>query len=293
MVPVILTMDLEIANDYHFNGQRDAVYKILEILNNLNTRFTAFCTADAALVFYKELRELQSTGNEIGCHGLAHRKDENYKILPHELTSKHVKEATRQINEITGTRPVSFRGPRMSTSTVLQKILIEENYTSESAVCPQRIDITNSIGGQFGWLTSPRMPYYPSENSPFKKGSLQLLEIPLSSFLLPYISAVLYIAGLEFMKSLFRLFYLESELTGKPIVYLFHTYEFAEYSGVSNNCKTGNERSKLSLHRFYCPKSKDRFAANVELIKYMRSFNDIKFFTCKEYTNYFNERNNI
>jgi len=293
VVPVILTTDLEIANDYDFDGQRKALKILGDDLMKENMIFTVFTTADAAQLFGIELRELQQRGIEIGCHGLAHRPEENYRHLKREVASKYIKEATRQIKEIVGESPVSFRGPRMSTSSVLQKILVEEGYTAESSVCPQRLDFMNSKGGDIRWLTAPRMPYHPSEENPYKKGNTNLLEIPLSSFLLPFISGVLYITGLRFMKVLFNLFYRESKQTGKPVVYLFHTYEFSEYTSGGKNSRTGSERSRYSLHNFYSKKSRDRYRANIELIQYMKSFNDVEFFTCREYTKYYNERKSV
>ncbi len=293
MVPVIITTDLEIANDYDFNGQKFALKMLRDDMIKENLIFTVFSTADAAMLFCKELRDFQQRGVEIGCHGLAHRPEENYRHLKREIVSKYIKEATRQIKEIISESPVSFRGPWMSTSSVLQKILAEEGYATESSVCPQRLDLMNSKGGEIRWLTAPRMPYHPSEDNPYSRGNLKLLEIPLSSFILPFISGVLYIAGLGFMKSLFKLFHLESRQTGKPIVYLFHTYEFSEYTGCIKDNKTGGERSRYSLHKLYNKKSMDRYRANIELIQFMKSFNDVRFFTCREYTKYYNERKGL
>ena len=58
-------------------------------------------------------------------------------------------------------------------------------------------------------------------------GNLPILEIPVSAIAVPFISSALYVLGVGFMKMVFRALYLEARRTGKPIVYLFHPYEFA------------------------------------------------------------------
>ncbi len=293
MIPILITMDLEIANDYDFESQKEAINQILTDFKKEGINFTIFTTADAAIAFNKEIRAFQSSGNEIGCHGLAHRPEENYKHLDSETIRKYIKESTRQIKETTGKKPVSFRGPRMTTSSSLQKTLIEEGYQAELSVCSQRFDIFNSKGGSISWLTAPRKPYNPSPESPYKKGNLELLEIPLTAFIFPFISGMLYIAGLNFMKMLFKLFYTEAKHREKPIVYLFHSYEFSEYTGFKNGKSTGSERSTYSVQRFYGTDKKKRYEANLDLIKYMKSFEQVGFITSNKYIEYFNERKGL
>ena len=94
MIPILITMDLEIANDYDFESQKEAINQILTDFKKEGINFTIFTTADAAIAFNKEIRAFQSSGNEIGCHGLAHRPEENYKHLDSETIRKYIKEST-------------------------------------------------------------------------------------------------------------------------------------------------------------------------------------------------------
>lgn len=66
MVPVIITTDLEIANDYDFNGQKFALKMLRDDMIKENLIFTVFSTADAAMLFCKELRDFQQRSAEIG-----------------------------------------------------------------------------------------------------------------------------------------------------------------------------------------------------------------------------------
>ena len=75
-------------------------------------------------------------------------------------------------------------------------------------------------------LFAPRMPYHPKENDAYRKGSMNIWEIPISAIILPFISGTLSVFGLRFMKRFFGVLYRESQRTGKPIVYLIHPTEF-------------------------------------------------------------------
>jgi len=114
----------------------------------------------------------------------------------------------------------------VKTSSSTLSVLEELGYSVDSSVCSQRLDFLSSNLINPGWLIAPRNPYHPSKTSPYRKGEMKLFEIPVSAFMIPFVSTTLRIFGVTFMKCLFELFYLESKLTGKPIVYLVHPHEF-------------------------------------------------------------------
>lgn len=286
MIPLLITMDLEIAKDYNPEQQRLILREINNDFKKLELPFTTFTTSEAVDCFPDELKAIHSNGNEIGCHGLNHGKDENYKTLNTDKIISNIKTSTNNIESIISEYPSSFRGPGMSTSASTQSVLLKNGYTADFSICTQRIDFLNTKGGDFKWLFSPRQPYYPSAESPYRKGNLPLWVIPLSCIGFPFISGMLYIWGLNFMKIFFRMLLKESLRNNKPIVYIFHSYEFTEYIGIKEliNDKSNISRNERSfLHNFYVSKPEIRHSINLELVRYMLSFDIVKPFTGKEY----------
>lgn len=280
-------MDLEIAKDYNLDQQRLSLRRIQDSFNELKLQFTTFTTSEAAEYFPHELKAIHSNGNEIGCHGLNHGTDENYKTLKADTISSNIQKSTNNIVSITSASPTSFRGPGMSTSVDTQRVLINRGYKSDFSICPQRLDFMRTKGGDTGWIFAPRLPYNPSDESPYRKGSLPLWVVPLSCIGFPFISGILYILGLRFMKLFFRMLLKESLKNNKPIVYIFHSYEFAKYTGSKElkNDKAGINRNKRSIiQRLYSSDSEARYSINLEFIRYMLSFDIVKPFTGNTYT---------
>jgi hypothetical protein len=287
MIPLLITMDLEIAKDYNLEQQRLILERINDDFNKLELPFTTFTTSEAAYYFPDELKTIHSNGNEIGCHGLNHGKDENYKNLNKDIIINNIKTSTNNIKSIITKSPSSFRGPGMSTSVNTQSVLIDNGYNADFSICPQRLDFMHTNGGDIRWLFSSRLPYNPSDKSPFKKGNLPLCVVPLSCIGFPFISSMLYILGLPFMKLFFRMLLKESLRNNKPIVYIFHSYEFTEYTGSEalKNDDDGIIRNKRSfMHNFYASKPETRYSHNLEFVRYMLSYDIIKPFTGNEYT---------
>lgn len=194
--------------------------------------------------------------------------------------------ATKNVEDKIQEKPVSFRGPGMTTSKTTQKILAENGYKSDFSVCSQRIDFLNSKGGDIRWLFSPRIPYHPSDKSPYNKGDIQIWVVPLSSIGIPFISGILYLFGFRFMKLFSHLLIKEAIKTGKPIVYLFHSYEFCQYVGstsVSKEVTDVSRNKKKWIHGFYERDPVIRYNMNIGLLKYLLTFDLICPFTGKEY----------
>jgi Polysaccharide deacetylase len=286
MIPLLITMDLEVAYDHDIDEQQDILAKIQEDLLKLQLPITVFTTSEAARIFRDGLKSLKDCGNEIGCHGWNHDTSENYRMMTSDYISRNITSSTSFIEDIVKYRPVSFRGPGMSTSTETQRILLENGYTSDYSVCSQRIDFFNSIGWNAKWLSSPRLPYHPSEKSPYTRGNLPIWVIPLSCIGLPFISGILYLFGTEFMKFFARMLIRESMTTGKPIVYLFHSYEFCSYTRHRKETEVQKRAGKKTLHRLYAQDIRKRYNDNLDLLKYMSSIDSICPFTAKSYEQY-------
>lgn len=292
MIPLLITLDLEVANDHNMEQQGAVLEKLSGDLKSMGVNITGFATSDFAMTFPEQVKLLKLSGNEIACHGLHHNKKENYKLLNKEIINEYISTASNEIEKISGEKPVCFRGPGMTTSSRTHKVLIELGYKADFSLCSQRIDFINSAGGDIRWLFAPRLPYFPSEYNPYKKGNLPIRVIPLSCLLIPFISGILYICGFNFMKFIFRMLIKESLRTQKPIVYLFHSYEFSNPVKKSSFVQSDNDKRYSPIHKLYRFTPEERYQKNLELIKYMLSFNSLHPFTGNEYITKLNKDNN-
>lgn len=286
MIPLLITVDLEVAPDYDLDEQNKVLYKLFGDLNSLGIPATVFTTSEAVDVLPEGIKMIYSLKNEIGCHGLNHGKNENYKKIRENTITENIVKASKKLENSINEKPVCFRGPYMSTSSATQNVLINNGYIADFSVCSQRFDFFNSKGGDIRWLFAPRLPYLSSERSPFKRGNIPLWNIPLSCIGLPFVSGLLYILGMKFMKRFFQLLLNESVKTQKPIVYLFHTYEFTKYNGFRKNPDKNiiREKSKQSfIHKFYTSDPVKRYNLNLNFLKYMLTYESILPITGKKY----------
>jgi peptidoglycan/xylan/chitin deacetylase (PgdA/CDA1 family) len=263
-VPLLVTVDVEIAPDHHQDEQERILDKLREDLSGFPA--TWFCTATAAEQFSEPLQRLARSRHEIGCHGLDHSPNDDYRHMARDRAHRTINEATERIVTALGQRPLCFRGPRMTTSRQTQSALVANGYQADFSVCAQRIDLLTCGGASAFWLTTPRGAYHPATESPFRRGELPLWVVNLSSLGIPYLSGILYLAGLSLMQVLFRALLTEARLTNSPIVYLFHSYEFTQLL----------YRDRLPWHqRAYIGDRERRYQMNLALLNHMRASPDV------------------
>jgi polysaccharide deacetylase len=260
-VPLIVTMDLEIARDHDFVSQANVLERLHLDLERLGLPLTVFTTGDAASAFPLQLAKLAAAGHEIGCHGRDHRRDEDYGRMAEPEIRAALTRATDEIRRAIDVRPKSFRGPWLATSAATQRVLAELGYERDFSPCPQRLDFFRTRGGTVRWLTAPRGAYHPSAESPFRRGDSPLWVVPLSCLGVPFLSGLVYLAGVAPVRALFRALVAESRRTGRPIVYLFHSYEFCPRSGLRDR--------RPWLQRRYTVDPEERYRRNRALLEAM------------------------
>ncbi len=287
-----MTLDLEIAPDHDLAGQKSVLHRLRADLATLGLPVTVFSTAEAARAFAEEIKML-SAEHEIACHGVSHGAGSDFAKLSLDECRNAVAESTAILQEASGIRPRCFRGPGMTTSSITQRVLVEHGYEADFSVCSQRFDVLNSKGGCSGWLAAPRSPYHPRTDSPFRKGDAPLLVVPLSCLGAPFLSGSLYLCGLGFMKAFFEILIAEARRIRKPIVYLFHSYEFSAYRGsalvgAETGAATAAARRK-ALHRLYLRDRERRYEMTRALFEHMLSKAAVRPMTGREYVRFFND----
>lgn len=271
-VPLLVTVDVEVAPDHHLAQQEQVLDRLRTDLQGLP--MTWFCTAVASEQFSAPLQRLVQSGHEIGCHGLDHSPADDYRQMTPARANSVIIEATHRITTAVGQRPRCFRGPRMTTSRHTQSALITHGYQADFSVCAQRIDLLTCKGADLLWLFAPRGAYHPEEKSPFRRGNMPIWVVNLSSLGVPFLSGILYLTGLGFMQALFLALLAEARCTGRPIVYLFHSYEFA------NLIHLGRQ----PLHqRVYISSRVHRYEMNLALLNYICALPDVQPMTATTY----------
>jgi hypothetical protein len=290
-IPLLVTLDLEIAPDHDLAEQKSILHVLHTDFKRLGLPITVFCTSEAAGVFDQEIRMLRTAGHEIACHGVSHGADFG-KLSLHDCRDA-IARSTACLREASGTPPRCFRGPGMTTSAITQRVLVEHGYEADFSVCSQRIDVLNSKGGCLGWLTAPRRPYRPSEDSPFRKGDVPLLVVPLSCLGVPFLSGLLYLWGAGFMMAFFEILLDEARRIQKPIVYLFHSYEFSAYRGTARTEDGANTAAAAAkrkfLHSLYLRDRKRRYEVTRTLFEHMLSKARVRPMTGREYVQQFHD----
>lgn len=274
-IPLLVTMDLEIAFDHNFEEQKIALQRLRVDLARLGLPITIFTTSNAAKAFTNPLSELARDGHEIGCHGLTHALSENYRLLSFDKAHEFIGQATSELKSTLGIMPTSFRGPYMSTSASTQRVLIDQGYVYDFSVCSQRMDLLTARGGTLGWLRAPRSPYHPAIGSPYKIGELPLWVVPLRSFGIPFISALLYLGGLSKARWFFDALLIESQVSSAPIVYLFHSYEFAR------KCEESPSAAPI-YHSLYLQDREERYRRNLAFLEYMLRSGPVRAITAND-----------
>ena len=283
-VAVLLTGDVDYSTHHRDQDKSQAFEQMLQAGRELAGGFTFFFVAREAQQVPSYPRILREAGHEIGCHGLTHGNEEEYDSMPLGMQEEYLEKASGVLGSLGDCKIVSFRGPRVKVSGPTLKILSRMGYLTDSTVCSQRFDLISSNLVHPGWLRAPRCPYHPSADDAYGRGNLGILEVPVSALAIPFISSTLYVFGLRFMKMLFRALYSESRRTGKPVVYLFHPYEFAdEIEGAkdySRNLKIHGLRFRRHLYR---GDSSSKLAWNLSLWRYMAGFEGVRFITMSQY----------
>lgn len=292
-IPTLITCDIHIGG-YPVSKVDQYLRHLLTELDRLEIKASFLFPTEAAQRLKTAVRDLLCQGHEVGCHGLTHR-DEFYNCLPAERQKENLRAATRQLEEITQ-RPVRFfRAPAFKISNVTLAILEELGYEADLSVNSQRLGLLSSDVWNFGWMIAHRTPYHPHARFPYRKGKLKIWEIPLSCFILPFMSNTGFAFGLSFMKAFFRFFYCESGFLVKPIVYLTHPEDHYPWREKPKRppfkwqdllpSRDSGFRFRYALYETDPVKITHQ---NRTLLEYMKSFGKIKFLTVPEYVRWLN-----
>jgi hypothetical protein len=168
------------------------------------------------------LRGLTALGHCVGCHGLNHTPDEDLRKLSPREERALLSRATLLMEDALGEPVNSFRAPVFRLSCNTLPLLAELGYRADLSVTPQRLSLLSSTPWCFQWLWAPRAPYRPRLESPYRRGEVELLEIPTSCLLLPFAHATMTGIRSKGMSAMFELLAWEARHFERVLVLLLH-----------------------------------------------------------------------
>lgn len=167
MVKNILSVDVE--DWYHICGINDRLtadnwdrlesrveintLKIIDILRRKSVRATFFVLGYVAEKHPDLVKEIQTAGHEIACHGYAHQR---VYTMPPDAFRRDVVNASEILYKITGCSVKGYRAPEWSIrddSLWALDILQQEGYTYDSSMAPLAV-----IGNQNYPVTHHKLP---------------------------------------------------------------------------------------------------------------------------------------
>ena len=205
---------------------KEGLPMLLDLYDRYGVRATFFYIAGFARQHPEIVRMVQEHGHEIACHGLTHRHDKAFDVMPYQEQLEHLTTAKKILEDIAGEEVVSFRAPALRVSSDTPRALIEAGFRYDSSVAPQRMDMFMSLGSKnkLQWFGAPRRPYRASETNLARKGDSVITEVPVSSFVFPYIGTFMRISpSLNALTR--RLLYWETRNTTKAVNFLIHPNE--------------------------------------------------------------------
>lgn len=233
----LLTNDVE-THSIWYNTLRDETGEkvrdegmpiLLDIYRRFGVKSTFYFVGDMVQKFPEVARAILADGHEVASHGWTHEVDEAFDVLPFDKQVDHLSRSRKLLEDVTGQEVISFRAPALRVNSDTPRALTEAGYRTDSSVASQRFDLFLSFGGlkKLNWLRAPRLPYRTAPDNLFRKGDGQIIEIPLTALLFPFVGTTLRLfPGVTSLQQ--RLLHFETMTNGKPLVFDVHPNEFIE-----------------------------------------------------------------
>ncbi len=203
--------------------------RLLDLYDKYGVKATFFYTGHIAKLYPEVVKMAYERGHEVGSHGLTHEVDKAFDVLSPEEQLSHLRQSKQILEDIIGEEVVSFRAPAARVDESFPQIMREAGFKVDSSVSSQRLDMMFSFGAlkKETGITAPRKAYFTKEDNIFKKGSSEILEVPISAMGFPYIGTFMRIApGLN--RCTRQLLYWETLCNGRQFVFLTHPNEFID-----------------------------------------------------------------
>jgi peptidoglycan-N-acetylglucosamine deacetylase len=235
----LFTNDVETTSIWHnalrdetgWKVYREGMPRLLDLYSKYDVKSTFYFNGDIAKLIPDVVKMIVQHGHEVASHGLSHKDEHAFDAMSYTMQVQHLSESKKMLEDITGTPVISFRAPALRVKKDFANSLLETGYLIDSSVSSQRFDLglSNGSKNKLWWLVSPRVAYKVDRNNIFKKGNSNLVEVPVSSFILPYAGTSMRIMPGAVL-ALRNMLNIENKFNKKPIVFLIHPNELIDES---------------------------------------------------------------
>lgn len=200
--------------------------RLLDLYDKYNIKSTFFVLGQLAELKPNIVKQIVAHGQEVGSHGYQHDYRRAYDVMSLEEQITELQRSKNLLEQIGGQEVVSFRAPALRVNSATPVALREAGFRFDSSVAPQRMDAFMSMGAnKKHWLKAPRTIYETAVDNLARKGKSGIIEVPVSSYGVPYIGTVMRIAPYSLLPVTRRLLYWESKQKDTPITFLYHPSE--------------------------------------------------------------------
>jgi len=208
---------------------KEGMPRLLDLYSRYNVKATFFFNGDIVRLYPEVVKMVVRFGHEVGSHGMTHEVNMAFDVLPLNTQIEHLKQSKAMLEDLSGQEVISFRAPAARVSQSITIALQEAGFKVDSSISSQRLDMFFSFGSikKLNWIHTPRLPYFTDQQNVFRKGDSEILEIPISAFIFPYIGTFMRISPL-INRMTRQLLYLESKFNDRPFVFLTHPNEFID-----------------------------------------------------------------
>jgi hypothetical protein len=208
----------------------DVLSTSAEVLAGMERRGTYFVPAgliQSNPALGPVVRQIRSQGHTIGCHGLNHSLEEDFRSISPERELAILRQATQILEDTLGEPIRSFRAPVFRLSNHTLPFLVELGYLADLSVTPQRLSFLSSTPWSFAGCLAPRSPYRPHRLSPYRRGDLPILEIPTTTLFLPLAHGAMSVLRSKGLAVMIKALFWEAAAFGRPVVASIHPESIA------------------------------------------------------------------
>lgn len=201
--------------------------RLLDLYDKYGVKSTFFVLGQLADLKPNIVKQIIAHGQEVGSHGYQHDYRRAYDVMTLDEQIAELKQSKDLLEQIGGQEVVSFRAPALRVNSETPVALHEAGFKFDSSVAPQRMDAFMSLGGtgKKQWLHAPRAIYETAVDNLAREGKSGIIEIPVSSYGIPYIGTVMRISPHILTPITRRLLYWESKRKDMSISFLYHPSE--------------------------------------------------------------------
>jgi hypothetical protein len=203
--------------------------RLMDLFAKYDVESTFFFTAHIVKIMPELIDIVNENGHEIACHGYIHEPEYFFDGLTFEKQLKYLQLARKIIESASNTTLQSFRGPEARINEDTIRVLEKLGFKYDTSIASQRFDgpLSRGFKKKIFWMIAPRRPYYVSLDSIVQEGDSNILEIPISAFIFPFIGSTMRVSP-KITKKLQNFLFRESKRSKNPIVFLFHPTECIE-----------------------------------------------------------------